>query len=287
MRYLNEYLNSLSNQSCSDFDLVLLNDGVDAPALQDLLGSYNSLRVNVIDMPAGMGIPGIRKCGLDYAAGRYDCLVLTDCDDYFDRRRVEKTLYALQKYDFCYNNIIAVDEHGKRIGDAHFFDNTGNPVVADRFTDILDRNFCGFSNTGINLGRVDVSSLAIPGDVTAVDWWVFSLLVAGGCKGAYVEDTFTYYRQHGSNIVGAGGGLDIKKLRSGIEAKRMHYENLAKQLDQPYINMVKSRLDSINKFKYEMSSPEKMEEYINIMNGMDKNLLWWENIDYFKSMEET
>lgn len=85
--YLNESIDSILNQSYSDFEFVILNDGsTDRSA--EVIQSYTDKRIRFIDNPKNLGLIASLNIGLEICKGIY--IVRMDQDDFSLPQRIEK-----------------------------------------------------------------------------------------------------------------------------------------------------------------------------------------------------
>ena len=105
--FIEDFFNSVINQSCKDFDLIIVNDGWKC---KNLANQYQNL--HIVELPGGNSIAKNREIGINYVIKqKYRYLLLCDADDTFHPQRVESSIRALQKYDIVVNdvNIVSVD----------------------------------------------------------------------------------------------------------------------------------------------------------------------------------
>lgn len=95
--YLEECINSVLNQTYSDFELILVDDGSpdNCPKICDNYASFDN-RIIVVHKENG-GLVSARKAGLEVASGHY--IICLDGDDKIDNRCIE----VLDKYLNEYN----------------------------------------------------------------------------------------------------------------------------------------------------------------------------------------
>ncbi len=88
--YLDQCVRTLINQTFSDIEILLVDDGSpdSCPQMCDSYARQDS-RVRVIHKPNG-GLSDARNAGLDAATGEY--VILVDSDDYIERNACEKLL---------------------------------------------------------------------------------------------------------------------------------------------------------------------------------------------------
>lgn len=98
---LHRCVNSILDQSFSDFELILVDDGSpdNSGKICDKFAEGDS-RVKVIHKENG-GVSSARNAGIKFAEGTYLCFV--DSDDYLEKDYLSKMLEIKQKYAECDN----------------------------------------------------------------------------------------------------------------------------------------------------------------------------------------
>ena len=81
-KYIGRCIDSVLNQTMTDFELILINDGSKDKSL-DILRNYEKKdkRIKIIDQK-NMGVAKTRNKGIEIASGEF--IVLVDNDDYLD-----------------------------------------------------------------------------------------------------------------------------------------------------------------------------------------------------------
>jgi len=200
--FLNDFFTSLENQTVTNFDVILVNDGFEN--FEEIKENYKNL--NIIELPYTDTIAKNREFGINWCKKNgYDLLIFGDSDDCFEKNRVEVSLKLLQEYNVVVNDVTLFNEKGT-IVEKYFSNRLSNYFEFD-FNFIKDKNICGFSNSAINLGVLD--EVKFSEDLKIVDWYFYKYLLKK-TKAVFTNDTITYYRQHGSNLLGL---KDYKKFK--------------------------------------------------------------------------
>ena len=113
--YLREAIESVLRQSLTDFEFLIIADGVSAPVLS-ILSSYADARIRLIRLPLNMGISAARNAGL--AAAKAPYIALMDSDDVALPQRLATQYEFLQSHPevtVCSSNSIKFFPDGTRI----------------------------------------------------------------------------------------------------------------------------------------------------------------------------
>ncbi len=86
--YLRECIESVLNQTYTDFEFLILNDSPDDEYLDEIVNSYKDKRIKYVKNDANMGISASRNKLLGLASGQY--LAIFDHDDISLPERLEK-----------------------------------------------------------------------------------------------------------------------------------------------------------------------------------------------------
>lgn len=255
MGYCNDFLQTINEQCNKDFQLIIINDDLNAEELSSITKNANCL-VNVYTPETEHTIPYLRVDLLIYAKKiGIDLLVIGDFDDEHDSNRIQ---FCVDQYDprytFYYNDITYMDK-------TPYF--TDLPKVANNIDVLLEKNFLGMSNTAIDLSKLSLEYLESlkQGKTNIFDWYLFSRLLADGFTGKLVKGTATRYRIHGENIIGQQK-LSNQQIEKEINVKLKHYRLL---LDS---NPKYSKL--LEQYKVLQDHRENIEPYIN-----RENSYWW------------
>lgn len=276
--YLDDYFFSLKNQSHRDYDIWIFNDGLDKELVKLYIDKYSQLNVYLINLNEGYTPAEIRELAIKRIKDKYDYLVFTDADDYFSSNRIEESINRLQDYDFCYNDMILVNNKGERICRNTYFENKDNPIIVNNFSQLVNKNFCGLSNTAVNLKTTDLDFLEIPQSIIAVDWWIFSLLIIKGYIGCFLNNAFTYYRQHETNTVGGLCKVNEKQLLMGLRVKKEQYKLLLELYPSKFDFIIEEELNGILVLEKKINERPYRENYLTYLNSQNKEFMWWENI---------
>lgn len=265
-KFLDDFFNSLCRQTFQEFDVLVFNDGV--RGLWDYCRPYNELKVIEI---SATGTPSkIREQGICYLLSNteYEYIVFGDSDDCFPDERLHVVLELLNEYDIVVNDLDLFNDDdvlsrgyiSQRIA-------SGTEINAEM---LMRSNIMGLSNTSVR--RECLTLEALPGNLIAVDWYLFSRMLHQGFCAVFTDETKTDYRQYEDNTVGIGT-ISKEKLLRLITVKNLHYQEMAKDYPE-YMSLVEtySQMRSLVEENKDMLTLflDKIE------NAKIANPLWWE-----------
>ncbi|MGX7091482.1 glycosyltransferase family 2 protein [Hutsoniella sourekii] len=118
-RFIEATIDSVVNQTYSDFEYLLINDcSSDSSRERILKRAETDPRIKLIDLAQNSGAAVARNKGLEMAKGRY--IAFIDSDDCWLPNKLTSQLQFMQEndYDFTYTNFALVDEEGAILKEA-------------------------------------------------------------------------------------------------------------------------------------------------------------------------
>lgn len=228
LEYLDDFLDSLDGQTFQEFEVLLVNDDLEDETLGEHVRKCANLskKTTILKADEGQAIPLLRIHLLKEAKKRGGTLlILGDCDDFFSGDRVASAVSGYEpEVSFLYNEILDFD--GQAVMPPM-------PRSTESIRDIGERNYLGFTNTAVNLDKVDGDFLdgLREGKTNIFDWYFFSKLILAGGTGKYLRHGKSYYRMHERNLAGRVQNTEEARARE-LQVKLEHYELLKK--DSPY-----------------------------------------------------
>jgi len=92
-KYLRHCLDSITNQSFKDFEVIAINDGSTDSSLNILNEYKNILNIKILSQK-NMGVAKAREIGIKNSTSPY--ITFIDSDDYIDNDYLEKLVYTLE-----------------------------------------------------------------------------------------------------------------------------------------------------------------------------------------------
>ncbi len=261
--YVDDFIESVSNQTYKDFDLLIVNDGYKDSNLQNIYP-----QVNIVEIKGSNCISGNRSIGINYAIRhQYESLLLCDVDDYMTPNRVDESIKTLKCVDIVVNDLDIVDTN-RRLIFKDYFQKTINKETILNKEFLKDKNVFGFSNTALRVSKLNV--VEFPTDLRIVDWYYFTQLLNEGKTAKFLPISLTEYRQHTGNMIGISS-FPLEGFKNLIKLKIKHYGYLSDTY--PFY---KEYLEEM----YKLSS--LMDDQLEVI--IDKNTkatpypLWWQNV---------
>lgn len=93
--YLEEFLDSILNQTFKDFELIIVDDG-STDKSREIIESYKDRRIKLFNFHKNQGIPKALNFGIGKCNGKY--IAKADADDIYRRDRLEKQKKILDEY---------------------------------------------------------------------------------------------------------------------------------------------------------------------------------------------
>jgi glycosyltransferase involved in cell wall biosynthesis len=281
--FLSEYINSIDNQTDTNFDLLIVNDGI-TEETKNKFGKVKWVNISQKTSPAS-----IRQFIYNYAKNnKYNNLIFSDTDDFFSENRIEIAKDLLKKYDFVCNDITLINNKSEVLKDS-FLSEYFNDKEISSVDLLLDKNLIGLGNSAIRLNNN--LKIEIPGKIIAADWYLYSVLLLNNSKGVFTESTITYYRQYDENLIGIIKKVDEQILERSLNVKMLHYEELkryCKKIKSSYESIYAQKWNDLAELKTALHNEKLRLRYINTINANFNKIYngWWSEILTLKQIEK-
>ena len=258
-QYLDDFFKSLSNQTDSDFDVIVIND-----CLEDFIFFIKKYKkLNIIEIKSSKSPIQNRIKGLNHILDdNYSNLIFGDSDDYFSENRVSVSKEILTKNDIAVNDLVLFDEKFKT--ESIFKD------IKFLKHDLVHRNIFGLSNTAIRTKILKNLSLEPEVEIVAYDWYLFSLLVFNDFSFKFSSETNSFYRQYSSNTLGISFKLDENSLQNLVRIKKMHLLALKEYYSRinrsKYYAIFKDELKALLELEVSLLANETKIDYLSVVN---------------------
>lgn len=202
-----ETIHSVQQQTCSDIELIVINDGSTDNTLE-ILAAIDDPRLKVFSYENG-GLPVARNRGIERATGKY--LSFIDADDLWTPNKLEAQLAALEQHP----------EAGVAYSWTAFIDENSNFLYAwepiyyqgNVYPDLLIENFISSgSNILVKRQIVDAAGQFDPSLKSAEDWDYYVRLAAL-CPFALVPEYQISYRRSSQSMTSKIDVMEANALR--------------------------------------------------------------------------
>ncbi len=200
--YLADALRSISAQTCSDFEILVVDDG-STDRSPELLADHGRIepRLRVIRQANG-GVSAALNHGIAEARGEF--IVRMDADDVMLPQRIETQLAFLRAHPglgFCASAMLMIDSQG-RVFDS-FHPRPRSEAELDQM--LVERLPLTYTHPTVTYRAAPVRALGGYDRIQepCEDMELFGRLIAAGHRGLVLPEVLMHYRVHGSSISGS------------------------------------------------------------------------------------
>lgn len=212
-RTILETIQSVQQQTFSDFELIVINDGSTDRTLE-LLNTVTDPRINVFSYTNG-GLPTARNRGISHATGEF--IAILDADDLWTADKLELQLAALRQHPeagLAYSWTTSMDEQGKT-----FYAPNRIFFEGDVYAELLAQNFiANGSNPLIRRQAIDSVGEFEP-TLKSCEDWDYWLRVAARWPFVVVPKPQILYRQ---SSVSMSSKIDVMKEAAFIVLEKAY-----------------------------------------------------------------
>lgn len=193
-RFIKESLDSITNQSYSDFEWIIVNDG-STDKTWEIIKTYNHPNFVLLDNEDNKRIPTRRNEAIDIAKGQY--IAIHDGDDISLPLRLQKQVEYLDKHDdiFCVGGwAIQINEESEeqRLMQYPPIESIGivKCLLHERKNPIIDPTCMFRKNAFLKLGRYSLEKAIF----TVPDMDLWARAIVNGYKLANLPEPLIKYR---------------------------------------------------------------------------------------------
>lgn len=212
-KYVGEAIESILNQTFSDFEFLIINDGSSDKSVE-IIESYNDPRIRFIENDGNIGLIASLNKGISLARGGY--VARMDCDDISMPERLAKQAAFLDANSSC--AVVAVrsvfiDDNGNECG---FWDDdrkfTSNREIIRR----LPRANC-IAHPGVMIRKSVLAAYRYdPRQLHSEDYDLWLRLSADGVRIEKIDETLLKYRLTSQSVTALSNRTfpDFKNVRT-------------------------------------------------------------------------
>lgn len=254
---IEEAVQSILDQTFSDFELLIVNDAPSNPNMSNLLATVQTLskdRIKIYNNETNIGLALSMNRAAELSTGKY--IARMDADDISLPERFQKEVQLLDsgKYDFVFTNYVTINDNGEFITKTPLSPNYNDDVISDR---ICEENIIHHPTV---MMKRDVFEKAgrYRNFPCAQDYDLWLRLVSVGCRFHMINEVLFHYRVRRTSITSK------KRLQQKLT---MDY---ARKL---YIERLKTGTDSYKYEGYIEYVQKNIKKHKNAEQQLDTNRL--------------
>ncbi|SEW53189.1 glycosyltransferase family 2 protein [Chitinophaga arvensicola] len=251
--YIEKAIQSVLNQSFTDFELLIVNDGSTDRTL-DIIHQFTDPRIRLVHNDGNKGLTFTRNRGIEEAKGKY--IAVLDCDDLATPDRLKSQISFLNsnpEFAICGGQAILIDESGKQTGNLNVM--AGDKSISPELV---------FQNTFINSTLMIKRSAMIEAggyrDYSPAEDYDLSYRISLHHPVTNLNEVLVAYRLHNNNI----SKLQEEKV---VRAELRIIENIHTNLGIPKDeNLIRIHHDY---FSYRFSA-RSSKEFLQVFEALKK-----------------
>jgi glycosyltransferase involved in cell wall biosynthesis len=217
-KYLAEQLNSIIRQSCTNWKLIIRDDGSTDKTLEIIKDYVKKNPVKIILIDDNNGNSGAcnnfsRLIGFTGA----DYIMFCDQDDVWLPDKIELTLAKMKRMEseygkqtpvLVYTDLKVVGQNLKPLAESFWKYQKIKPAYGKKLNNLLVQNSISGCTVMFNSSLKKLIG-NIPPEALMHDWWVALIACVFG-KSEYINQATMLYRQHKKNLSNSGQALNFK-----------------------------------------------------------------------------
>ena len=279
--YLKEQINSILNQTYTNFNLIISDDCSPNPEVMKVLKEYEKKDNRIIIYSPECNLGYTQNFGFLLSKSTADYICFSDHDDIWYPEKLEKCLEKLQQenVDMVYCNCHQIDENGKIIQENYF--KYKNVPLIKKHSKLAISRYAGIGCSQLFTKDVKEKALPFKSSVMAHDWLIG--FIANENKGiAHIDKPLFGYRLHQSNVF--GGRSLSQNLKRWKEENGKSYQSYLKYrkenvIDKAYLTGAQMCLDYCKKEEDKIFLEKIIKYYKKLEESKFINLHF---ISYFK-----
>lgn len=249
--YIEKAIQSVLDQSFTNFELLIINDGSTDGTLE-IIGKFTDPRIRLVHNDGNKGLTFTRNRGIEEAKGQY--IAILDCDDIAmpDRLKAQITfLDSNPEIAICGGQAITIDESGKQTGDLNVI--AGEKNISP---ELVFHNT--FTNSTLMIKRSAMLEAGGYRDYSPAEDYDLSYRIALHHPVANLNEVLVAYRLHSNNISKA-------QHEKALSAELRIIENIHTNLGIPTNeNLIRIHHDYFN---YRFSS-RSSKEFLQVFEAL-------------------
>lgn len=190
-KYITEAINSILNQSFTDFELLIINDGSTDKTVE-IIDQFDDLRIHLLHNASNKGLTYTRNRGIDEANGKY--IAVMDSDDISLPDRLKTQICFMEanpEVALCGGHAIFIDGYSREIGryEVAVGNNLSYKLVLQNI----------FVNSTLIMKKTTMVEVGGYRDMSPAEDYDLSFRISQKNRVANLSEDLVKYREHGNN----------------------------------------------------------------------------------------
>ena len=257
-KYIKEAMDSILNQTFTDFEFIIIDDG-SSDHTAEIIHQYADSRIKYIKNEVNSGIVVSLNKGLDYATGKY--IARMDSDDISHPTRFEKQYDYMEKHSDVAALGTAIHMFGEGMEEQdRLFDTDSNTIKAN----LLFHSCMAHPTAFIRKAVFDKNNLRYSTEFVGIEdfdlWW--KIAAVGNIS--ILKDVLLSYRIHGGQITQTYSDADYLRQKNFLD-KRLNDIGvmLSQQEETAFIEYCRGQ--------YEKWNDSSMRAFVNALVKIVEN----------------
>jgi hypothetical protein len=278
LKYLPEWYRSVQSQTDTNFELWIGLDALRPADIEDLLSC--DIEARWVQAPANSTPAQVRELALSQMVAAECDVILVDSDDILHSSRVAAARRELQTSDLVACALEIVDESGQSLGSEFNLDAAAKPSQV-----LPGNNVFGFSNSSYRCELLELC-LPIPTDAVLVDWYIATRAWLFGAELSFDRSVRMKYRQYSANTARVRLPFRPDQILSDSLLVRKHFQLVLASGDRDHFlpcrwaELLRVTRDFEQFERYINQSPANLEAYLDSLNSVVKQPIWWTSVAY-------
>lgn len=252
-RFIGAAIESVLNQSCSDLELIVVNDG-STDRTEDVVKSYDDKRLHYYYQENQDAYNTINR-GITLAQGRY--ISILNSDDIYTTDRLEELLKSCEEEDAvcAFSNVIPIDDNDNEFTDPQLWWNVWYKANRDHYLS-CENLYASFLRgnlmvTTSNLFMTAEASKQV-GSFSSLRYlhdydFILRMILTFPDRVKYIDDQrLVYYRIHGGNTLSEAAVIGREQDKELIQ------KYMLEAVPEPYRKFVKVGSDRLVELEREL-----------------------------------
>jgi glycosyltransferase involved in cell wall biosynthesis len=214
--FLAKAIESILNQTFTDFELLLINDG-STDSSESIIQSFNDTRIRYVSHAQNKGLVFTLNEGIDLASGEF--IARMDGDDISLPSRLEKELNYFDSHpNVCLvsTHFMRIDQHGKEIGYSTWDLST---ITYEQMAAAMAIDNCIAHPTVMGRKTVFQKYRYKPSQKQAEDWDLWMRMFSAKEQIAKLPEVLLLYRVHTGSIMGKQNAQSVYLKKFLIQSR--------------------------------------------------------------------